>query len=643
MDFFVGVPLLIIVLFGYIYLLKDKFDYNFGKSLFLSLVLIMFLISVFSLWDIMLIGFYGISIVGIGYFIYFMINNTVKNKKSFEFFNCPAFVFFVVSIIIIIFATNKIDILMSWDECSYWGTMVKKLFYFNTYIGGENFHSMYYPPALTSFNYFVVKYLGMRDSAIYFSQYLFIFSGMIFLIRNIKWQQIGLGIVGFLSGWLLLVLLLRPFLLTLYSEIPLILLVGAAIILLFTSRKKIDYIFVSILLMNAVWIKSNGIVACITVMLMALAQVLYNLFKEGKINKTYLDKGISCFIRKILKYKYLLFVILSPLISQICFNMFLNIHGISNPQSLNGGLTSFIKTLLFDNEMNSVTWSYFDALGKNFNYSYFNMSSISLLSLFIIGFLFLRNIYKNREEKINENKYIGVVYFISYIIYVTALLYSYYFLFSRHEANVLASFDRYINTLIGSIGIGLIGIVIYFSFSKDKVISEKMKNYLIIMLLILFSVVNTSELGRFVKQLLPKTEPPTVEQIKTGKFIGEKYNGRFAKNDKIHLIVQGDYGMTVWATIYYMTPLNLYDPRFDGDNWSIRTPNSAEEPNTSVMSKEEYIQYLEKEKFSHVLIIQSDKNFSKQYSEIFDTDDKNYIVEGVYKFNLETKHLDFEV
>ena len=644
MCYFIRLILLLIVLFGYIFLLKDKFEFNFGKSLFLSMTLIMFLISIFSLCNIMLIGFYFISIFGFSYLIYYIIHIIIKKQKIIEFFNCPSFIFFLFSIIIIIFASSKVTVLMNWDECSYWGTMVKRLFYFNTYVGGNEFHSMYYPPAITSFNYFIVKYMGMKDSSIYFSQYLFIFSGMIFLIRNIKWKSIITGSLGFFSGWLFLILLLRPFLLTIYSEIPLILLVGIAINLLFTEEKKIDYIFVCIMLMNAVWIKSNGIVICGIVMLMALFQFIYYLFHNSKTKVFIFNKnGFYYLAKKISEYKYLLLIILAPLLAYFCFNLFLTFHNISNPQSLNGGLIAFIKALLLDNQMTELTLNYITALGKNYNYSYFNMSSIFLLVLFIIGFIVLDNIYKNKEEKIRKNKHIGIIYFISYIVYVAALLYSYYFLFSRPEANILASFDRYINTFIGSAGIGLIGIVIYFGIPNEKEISNKMKNYVLIVFLFLIAVINTGELCLFIKQLLPKTSTPTYEQIEKGKLISEEYKDYFNDKDKIHLIIQGDYGMTVWATIYYMTPLKLYDPRFDGDNWSIRTPNSIEIDNTTILSAEEYISYLEKEQFTHVLVIQSDANFSKQYSEIFDTDSNNYIREGIYKFNSQTKHLDFEV
>lgn len=626
MGYIVGLFLIFIVLLGYVLFLRDKFNYSFGKAIFYSTAGIMFIMSLFSFLNIVLVGFYAITSFGILYFIISIIKSIVKKDKSIlNYFNNLPFFIFTIMYIVLAIVVQKIDILMGWDECSYWATMVKRLYYYNSYIGANNFHSMYYPPALTSFNYFVVKFLGFSDSHLYFAQYIFILSGLIFLIKDFKWDKIVLSLLILISSYVFLILLLKPYVLTLYSEIPLILLTGICLISLYSAEKKCDYYFVSILLCNITWIKSNGLMLCILIVLIALVQLInYCIIKIKKLKP--LKINYWQFLKKILEEKKeLLLVIISPFIATIIFKIFLIVFNIFNPQVANSGIKSFLIALLRDTDNSELIYNFANALSKNYNFTTFNLSTILLVVLIIIGFWFIEKNIINKDI-IKNNKYICIAIFISFLMYAGSLLYAYCFLFSRGEANILASFDRYMNSFVGSIGIGLIGIISYL-IANNKC-SNNLKQYAIAIFVGIIIVTNIGDTYSIFKQLLPNSKTTTTKEIIAGKEIANKYKKYFKKDDKIGFIFQGDYGLTVWSCIYYMTPLKLYDPRFDGDIWSIKTKDSNDTINTVEISPKDYINKLKKEEINYLIVQNINDDFRNSYVSIFEND--NSIEDGLY-------------
>lgn len=628
MKFFIGIFLFLIVVFGYILFLKNIFKYNFGKSLFFSTMIIMFLNSIFSLFDILNFGRIVIVLFGFISFIFNIVYSIIKKEKLFLYFKNYSFLIFILGLIVIFGASYKVDILMGWDECSYWATMVKRLFYSNSYLDVAKFHPMYYPPSLTSYNYFTVKFLGMTDNSIYFSQYFLILSACIYFIRNIKFKQFLYGLCNILILILFLILLLEPYILTLYSEIPLILIAGIGCSLIIINEDKYDMLFAFVMLFNATLIKSNGLIVCILPMLIMFFKLLNLFIKNYK--KYYKNFVINFFVNsvKLIKTNLLnIFVFLAPLLAQFCFNIYLKINNISNPQAIPNALLiqliNFIKLII---KKDAVVNNYFNALSNNYNYSTFNMSTIVIFAFFIFVLIYFKN-KQSDDEVIKSNKYIIWGYILSFVIYVFALLYSYCFMFSKGESLVLASYDRYINSFLGAAGIGIFSILLYF-FENRK----KYDKFILYILLLLLTVVKFSSIMDFGQSILFFTKSSTNENIILGKQISEKYSKCFDENDKIHFIIQGNYGLGAYSTIYYMTPLKIYDPRFDGDNWSIRIDDSINEENSTIMSSADYINYLNEKQFTHVLVIKNSYEFNKGYSDVFETRDGN-ILEGVYKFD----------
>lgn len=637
MNFYSGIILFIVVILGYILGLKELFKFNFGKSLFYSSMIIMFLMVIFSFLDILVVGRIILIVVGVVSLIYSIINSVRRKENIFKYFNNFSFWIFLIGLIVIIFASSKVKILMGWDECSYWATMVKRLFYSNSYLDTSNFHPMYYPPSLTSYNYFIVKFLGMQDKSIYFSQYFLILSSIIYFIRDVKMKNFIYGLGQLFLILMFLVLILNPYILTLYSEIPLILIAAIACLNIVISSKKIEYLFIFIMIFNFTLIKSNGVVLSFLPLCICLFQ-LFNIYLKKLKNEKKNFKNLLNKLIDTIKENYCMVIILfSSILAYLCFSIYLSLNNIVNPQSLPtstlDSLISFAKSFIYRQDVVS---SYFVALSSNYSYSNLNVSAIALVVMFVFGYIILKKI-NLQEKEIERNKYIEIVYIISFAVYALALLYSYCCMFSPFEAQVLASYDRYINTFLGTAGLCFFGSLFYFTNKKDDKNNNK---FIIYLSLIMLVVVNINEVFKFAYYVFPYTTSATHETIVNAKQAAEKYYSYFDEDDKIHLIIYGDYGLTTYATIYYMTPLKMYDPRFDGDNWSIRIPESEEAENTVVMSSNDYFEYLDKEDFTHVLVIKSSDEFSKQYSDIFETLN-GQIVTGIYEINYDENKLEF--
>ena len=120
----------------------------------------------------------------------------------------------------------------------------------------------------------------------------------------------------------------------------------------------------------------------------------------------------------------------SPFFASLIFKVFLRVYNISNPQVAGTSLKDFLFALLRDTDNSDVIVNFANALNKNYNFTTFNLTSMILILIFIIGFLIVKKICKD-DETVLINKYIFVAISLSFILYSASLLYAYCFLFSR--------------------------------------------------------------------------------------------------------------------------------------------------------------------------------------------------------------------
>ena len=181
-----------LLLFAASYGIKKIFRYSIEESFFISILFTIVFLLITGLIGILNVGFYIIlafmvilSIAGI--------LKTVKHK-TFDVYEIitPGIAVLVLSCLFYFIAVRNVGF-HRWDEASHWGTAVKHMYLTN---------SMYYglqTMGLPVFSYFMVRIAGYSESLIYLSRWMFMWSGIVILMKDIKWKSWYIAA----AGWIL--------------------------------------------------------------------------------------------------------------------------------------------------------------------------------------------------------------------------------------------------------------------------------------------------------------------------------------------------------------------------------------------------------------------------------------------------------
>ena len=162
----------------------------------ISVMLIILIIYPFGFFNRLDIGVYVvefISVICLIYLIYRFIKSII-NKKVLDFFRnlfTPALVVYILFYIYFIYI-NRNRLFSSWDEFSHCGTIVKNMFYFNSY--GTNPETIVafrgYPPFTAIFEYFAQKVVNSySEGRIIIAMNLLYISMVLPIFRNIEWKK----------------------------------------------------------------------------------------------------------------------------------------------------------------------------------------------------------------------------------------------------------------------------------------------------------------------------------------------------------------------------------------------------------------------------------------------------------------------
>ena len=219
----------VLLLFTASYGAKKIFGYSIEESLFINILFTIALLLITGLIGILNIGFYlilalmiMISIAGI--FI------TVKNK-TFDIYEIitPGMVVLVLSCLIYFVTVRNVGF-HRWDEASHWGTAVKYMYLTNKmYFGLQTM-------GLPAFSYFMVRIAGYSEGLVYLSRWMFMWSGIVMLMKDIKWKSWYLAAIGWiLSACIVNIISAEPMY---YMDKPLGVLAGVLIAYLLLDKKE---------------------------------------------------------------------------------------------------------------------------------------------------------------------------------------------------------------------------------------------------------------------------------------------------------------------------------------------------------------------------------------------------------------------
>ena len=546
------------------------------------------------------------------------IKSLVKNITS------PGLIFFAIACALF-FYINRGKYFSYWDEFSHWGDVVRAMVYLDDF--GTNKASMCmfpsYPPAMSIFQYFIERVNSafsdgkFNESLSYNAYHILLASFALPFVERVglksKISSVLLGL-----GYLLLPLMAYD---CAYASIyidPFIGLmagVGFGIVLFFE-----DGIYKSLLLSSCLGIliisKDSGMLFAMTVLAAYLLTIIIG--KKSKKHILYIAISIvGALLPKVL-WKY-------ELKKTSTWAIF------SEKVDVKEFFGIVVGKIASDNYRANV-WKIFleRFTGESVNWSRFGIPLSYMIVVIILFAIIIALSIIGIKKKSIDKKYIivsNIMILATFTMFTIGVACTYMYKFSQYEAEILASFDRYINT-------GVLMILTYVFLLATRVLLEGDKRatfilkYAILLMLAILTVPRfqiSNELTRFSA----KKSLYGVEELRR---LADSVNEITDGNNGVWLIAQENNG-------YYNLFFNsLIRPNRGGVNCSIGEAFYEGDDHSLIISCDEWEEELCVSYDYVVLYVLNDYFYDNFSSAFVDSNDIHEMC--IYKLNKETKKLE---
>ncbi len=465
-------------IFGSVYLNK-----RYEEMMPMSVMIIIFILFIFYMLNIPLIGFYLIHFIN--YILLIMsarkfYRDKDKRKEYIGNFFTPGLLIFGIVVFLIYLAT-KGNYVMLFDELRMWGAYPKSIFITNKLMIGENlFFSTEYYPGMPLFQYFFARNYGsFVEAHLYISYGIAVLSLLIPITKKITWKKFWLIIPSILFLYTFPALFANSgfdalfYYNALYIDPALGMFFGFS---LYLSTKKTKnnlflYILFCLSLSMIVLMKIVGIV------LAALVLLSYFLH-QWLIHKDFSFKLKSSYKHLIIPIIILVFTFFSW---QITFSS-KNNSDVQNTNSsrVNDAIQLFVKP---NNKQKEFAKEYINhifnttiLINDNKVYNKYTISNITIFfSLCIILLLF--SINNKSRKNVLLSLFVGV---FSVVVFLIFYLYIYVFTFNY----AILCYERYLSTVI--IGLSFFTIMLIYDNSRN-IKYQSVYNFLISGLLLVYA------------------------------------------------------------------------------------------------------------------------------------------------------------
>ncbi len=447
----------------------------------IAILIMILIIYIAGLWDYLSLGVLLLCITTliqlIAITIYFSKRiNEVKTILSR--IVTPGFIIYI-GLFIISMVFNKGRIFENYDEYNHWGIMVKNMFLYDTY--GTNPESIVafneYPPFTSIFQYLLIQIKGIyAEDVIITAQNILYFSMVIPITKNITWKN---DIKRMVLSTILILFLPMIFYANFYTDILVDGILGVAfsytIYSAYRKEENIQFQFLEIFCGITILMltKTQGIGLAI----LAIILIVMMLLRQRKTG-TPIKKKVILLITVIL-LSTLLLTIWYGKVKQVQHRWDLNkIYQIDEKQEQEKQVNQII------------TKEFINAVIKGKMITQRNLTTLCV----IIGIFILAALLYGKIEKSEKKKYLNytISILISTIIYLIGMLWMYCTIFDKDEALILASFPRYIFTIV-------LADILCFSFVLlEQKIKVKQTTIILILVVILmpFHTINQKYINK---------------------------------------------------------------------------------------------------------------------------------------------------
>lgn len=432
-----------IIIFLIIYFLSISISEIFNKKIDMTIpiaVLVMVIVVyIFGIFEKLSYGVLAVKFILIvsTIFVIYRIIVRIKNKTIKKFLSnivTPGLVIYILFIIINILL-NKNRLLEFYDNFNHWALIVRNMYLFDGYGTVENSIVMFneYPPFTATFQYIALSINGQyAEDIIIMAQNVLYFSMIMPLFSKVNWKNGKKKLI-----FLLPIVIFMP--LIFYSNFYAEILVDGFIGILFSmgiyaivennSNKIYKYTIIGTYVLAVSLTKNIGIIFGILILVLELINIIIEKVKK----KLSIKKDIIGIISIILAIIVLVggwYFIISINNSELMWD--------NNKQKQ---IDESYKQNVFKSFVNEIYMGSKDITVQN-------LSVLSLFVMYITYSIFIYIKLKNRVKAKYRLKTSLIIMVIAIIGYILGMLYAYIYLFKTDETAILASFNRYISTIL---------------------------------------------------------------------------------------------------------------------------------------------------------------------------------------------------
>ena len=511
MEYFIAYVIILMMALA----MSIKFDKKIDVTMFISIASIAIFEYVFGI-------IFGLKIAKIGTYIIFaacatyIIYKAVKNKSIKLIYDkvTPGCILLTILYIVIILLYKEKYI--TWlDNLRYWGLVAKDFFYTNSLPDTTTniLHLSYTPITGMWYYWFASSFEKFADGNLYIACALFQCSLAVaitsFIQETSKIKNILINIIFIAMLFAISYISFTE----LYTDVMMGLVFAFCILYIF-KLQELNFINIVVL---AIGLSILGLVRVLGIIFVLLALLLFFIKGiRGKVDK-----------KKLVITILLLFILVLGL--QQLWNIYLIQNGLNNIAGTDTSkfnvesITEFVKGDSEEYRYETLKqYMLYLVNGKNFTLFNQNISVLLFLGITIAILVTVYIVKKDKEVLHLLFCVIGVN-----ILFLSAMLITYLFVFSKWEAEMLSAIERYIQT-INVINISAILYVLYDKINRKTIVT------ICLITIIILSGPNRGWLE--IKDNETKIKN-TASQRRTYADI-EKYRDIFNKNDKIYLVTE---------------------------------------------------------------------------------------------------------
>ena len=645
--------ILFIAFIGNLLFFAKQCRFPVAASPLLIFLLYTILLYIFALFNGLQLGLwilYAIAILLSGLGFYALIKNWPERK---EVLSTPFYI--SILLFIAVWLYTRYSVFWKWDEFSHWGVMWKTLMTTNQVPQEFGTVVFPYPPFTALYQYLIAKALGFQEANAYFAQMLVFIYAILAMMPNKKKWTIYNGLIFFTAG--ISIHFFDYYIQSMYVDGLMGALFACALVHILWEDEDNLSSFLCILLTSVALVltKPTGVLFFGGITLLFLLKKALPLLHRMKRMSDYSRKSIA----------FSAILIIVPLLTLFSWNSYsdgmtsqpkeFTLHGQTqeftdifpqfggeyeidlkqqqieqNTSNLTGKVDP--QHIAVEDVLKSFTVAaparskqILNAMVAKFGdpqlsgipkVSYYHLLIVLLL---LIAFESVLLSFSQQTQRKKTLIPIHICLFVGFIAYFVFLYLTYVFHFDAHEAIDAPSFLRYLGTYLLGWWLLIITILLYLlGLSNHENGIQKTKLSIITLCTVLILVIKP---GAYL-HLPMDFRPERIRVNHTYKFVQD---GIFTEEDKVfHIWVEDEQseGFEHFMMRYYLTPIpsNRY-------GWMLGEVDKKVNEFMVALSPEEWLDLLNTQEYTYVMISYADGLFWETYGSLFDQYER--ISEGV--------------